>query len=113
MGIEKTAYLSQRAASLVLYELIIMMAQILEPKTQFLDPWELPSATPPALTERSEHFCHTLALFNPLTIDEQILSIYTRTPFYSDVHHELAHQMAVQGLIGYKVRAILSSPCGF
>jgi hypothetical protein len=91
------------------------MTQTLESQAQTsvsVNPWELLTTTRPDHAG-SNQFRHVLALFNPVTIDEQILAIHTLTPFYADVHHELVHEMAVRGLVGDTVRAILESPCGF
>lgn len=51
------------------------MLQFLESQAQTsapVNPWELPTAKPPAPTERFGQFRHVLALFNPLTVQEQI-----------------------------------------
>ena len=89
-----------------------MMTQALELQSQGLDPWELPAVELPT-SPQAGTIRHTFVLFNPLTIDEQVVTIETETPFYTEVHHELEYQKSQQNLMSYTVRRILESPCGF
>lgn len=77
------------------------------------DPWELPTSLKLPPPNADGQYRHVIVVFNPITIDEQTLLIYTKTPFHSDVQRELELQKSNNELSGYYYRATLESPCGF